>query len=393
VAGPGAGLGAGALRPPLRGHQQGAGRRGHHLPRRLRPVRQLLLTATALGLAASPLAAQSPATDDPLLDQQPGLPALSLPEAWPTSTGEGVTIAVLDSGVDADHPDLADHLLPGRDVVDDDDTPADGFGSGTHAAGLAAAVTDNGKGIAGAAPDAMVLPVRVLDDHGAGSPATLASGIAWAAGERAGVIALTLGGDPDLLAHLGDETVQRALRAAIDAGSVVVAGLPTGVDLPDDVPVVLVGDGTGATVDPRVVSAPGDGALSTVPVAPTTLFPDGTDGYESRDGAAAATALVAGTAALLVAEGRTPVEVADLLVGTARNPQGDPALGAGTVDAATAVTQAAQGGAGNQPVPSAEDSKGGLPPAAVGAIAVVAALTAVGATIFISVRWPRPKSS
>ncbi|MET1042215.1 MAG: S8 family serine peptidase, partial [Acidimicrobiales bacterium] len=159
MAGPGAGLGAGALRPPLRGHQQGAGRRGHHLSRRLRPVRQLLLTATALGLAASPLSAQSPATDDPLLDQQPGLPALSLPEAWSTSTGEGVTIAVLDSGVDADHPDLTDHLLPGRDV-DDDDTPADGFGSGTHAAGLAAAVTDNGKGIAGAAPDAMILPVR-----------------------------------------------------------------------------------------------------------------------------------------------------------------------------------------------------------------------------------------
>ncbi|MET0739550.1 MAG: S8 family serine peptidase, partial [Acidimicrobiales bacterium] len=266
-----------------------------------------------------------------------------MPEAWSTSTGEGVTIAVLDSGVDADHPDLTDHLLPGRDV-DDDDTPADGFGSGTHAAGLAAAVTDNGKGIAGAAPDAMILPVRVLDDQGAGSPATLASGIAWAAGERAGVIALTLGGDPDLLAHLGDETVQRALRAATDAGSVIVAGLPTGVDLPDDVPVVLVGDGTGATVDPRVVSAPGDGALSTVPVAPTTLFRDGTDGYEAIDGIGASTALIAGTAALLAAEGRTPVEVADLLVGTARNPEGDPALGAGTVDAATAVTQAAHGG-------------------------------------------------
>ncbi len=386
MAGSGAGLGAGPVRPPLREH--------HHrpLPRRLKPFRQLLLTATALGLAATPLAAQSPATDDPLLDQQPGLTALSLPEAWSTSTGEGVTIAVLDSGVDADHPDLADHLLPGRDIVDDDDTPTDGFGSGTHAAGLAAAVTDNGEGIAGAAPDAMVLPVRVLDDQGVGSPETLASGIAWAAGEQAGVIALTLDGDPDVLAHLGDETVQRALRAAIDAGSVVVVGATAGIDLPDDLPVVLVGDGTGTTVDPRVVSAPADAALSTVPLAPTTLFPDGTDGYETRGGGGAATALVAGAAALLVAEGRTPVEVADLLVGTAQNPQGDPALGAGTVDAATAVAQAAQGGAGNQPVPSAEDGQGGLPPAAVGAIAVIAAVTAVGATILISIRWPRPKS-
>lgn len=343
-------------------------------------------------MAAAPLAAQSPSTNDPLLDQQPGLPALSLPEAWSTSTGEGVAIAVLDSGVDADHPDLADHLLPGRDIVGDDDTPTDGFGSGTHAAGLAAAVTDNGEGIAGAAPDAMILPVRVLDDQGAGTPETLASGIAWAAGEQAGVIALTMDGEPDLLAHLDDETVQRALRAAVDAGSVVVVGAAGGADLPDDLPVVLVGDGTGGAVDPRVVSAPGDGALATVPLGPTTLFPDGTEGYEVLDDGAAATALVAGTAALLVAEGRTPVEVADLLVGTAQNPQGDPALGAGTVDAATAVAQGAQGGAGNQPVPATEDGEGGLPPAGVGAIAIVAAVTAVGATILISVRWPRPKS-
>lgn len=341
-------------------------------------------------MAAAPVAAQVPATDDPLLDQQSGIPALALPEAWSTSTAEGVTIAVLDSGVAADHPDLADHLLPGRDIVDDDDSPADGFGSGTHAAGLAAAVTDNGEGIAGAAPDAMLLPVRVLDDEGAGDPETVASGIAWAAEEQAGVIALTLGGDADLLDALGDETVQRAVRAATDAGSVVVAGTTAeGPHVPDDLAVVQVGDGTGDTVDPRVVTAPGVDALSTTPVAPTTLFPDGTDGYESQDGVAASTALVAGAAALLVAEGRTPVEIADLLAGTAQNPDGDPALGAGTVDAATAVAQAAQVGAGNRLLPPVDDSDGGLPPAAVGGIAVTAAMTAVGATILIGLRKPR----
>ena len=389
MAGPAAGLGARAHRAPLP-----RARRHHHPHRGLSLLRQLLLTATALGLAAVPVAAQAPATDDPLLDQQPALPALGLPEAWSTSTGEDVTIAVLDSGVDAGHPDLVDHLLPGRDVVDADDSPDDGFGAGTHAAGLAAAATDNGQGIAGAAPDAMLLPVRVLDDEGAGNPEAVASGIAWAAEEQAGVIALTLGGDPELLGALTDDTVQRAVRAAIDAGSVVVAGTAAGEpEVPDDLAVVLVGDGTGGTVDPRVVSAPGVDALATTPLAPTTLFPDGTDGYEARDGVAASTALVAGTAALLVAEGRTPVEVADLLAGTAQNPDGNAALGAGTVDAATAVAQAAQVGAGNQLLPSVEDSDGGLPPAAVGGIALTAALLAVGTTILISLRRPRPKGS
>lgn len=304
-----------------------------------------------------------------------------------------MTIAVLDSGVDQDHPDLVDHLAPGRDIVDDDDTPTDGYGSGTHAAGLAAAVTDNGEGIAGAAPDAQLVPVRVLDDEGASDAGTIASGIAWAAGERAGVIALTLDGEAELLAALGDETVQRAVRAATDAGSVVVAGATEGLDLPDDLPIVLVGDGTGAPVGPGTVSAPAVDAVSTTPLAPTTLFPGGTDGYETRDTLAASTALVAGTAALLVAEARTPVEITALLAGTARNPDGDPALGAGTVDAATAVAQAAQGGAGNQLLPAPADDGGGLSPAAVGAIAFVAAALAIGTTVLIGLRKPRPKST
>lgn len=376
---PGAGLGAGAHGPPRRRHRDAGARRG------LSRFRRLLPAATALVLVARPVAAQNPAADDPLLAQQSALSALALPEAWATSTAEGVRTAVLDSGAQADHPDLIGQLLPGA-AIDDS------WGTGTHATGVLAAVTDNGVGIAGAAPDAEVLALDILDDGGGLTPDALATGIAAATDAGAKVIALTLGGTEENRAVVADDAVAPALEAAVDAGVVVVAATVDGNRLSDDLPIVTVGTGDDGPINPGIVTVPADAVLGTAPRQPTATWPEGSDGYETLDGPGPATALVAGTAALLVAEGLTPQEIADLLVGTAQNPDGDPALGAGTVDAATAVAQAGSQGAGGRTVPTTGDSDGGLPPAAVGGIAVGAAVLAVGATFLIAGRRPRSRA-
>jgi serine protease len=106
------------------------------------------------------------------------LTAQNMPTAWEFTQGEGVTVAVVDTGVDLEHPDLKANLLPGYDFVDDDAEPMDIAGHGTHVAGLVAA---NGKAL-GVAPKAKILPVRVLRDLSGGSTSTVAEGILWSAG-------------------------------------------------------------------------------------------------------------------------------------------------------------------------------------------------------------------
>ena len=102
-----------------------------------------------------------------------------------------VTVAVVDGGVDLSHPDLVNNLLPGYNFVENNTTPADDIGHGTHVAGIIAASLD-GQGVVGVAPLVKILPVRVMS-NGSGSISTIATGIRWAA-DRAQVINLSLGG-------------------------------------------------------------------------------------------------------------------------------------------------------------------------------------------------------
>ncbi|HKE99695.1 MAG TPA: S8 family serine peptidase [Actinomycetes bacterium] len=102
-------------------------------------------------------------------------------------------VLILPTGVNLSHPDLAGKLVPGRDLVDGDDAPDDPNGHGTRVAGIAAAATANGIGVAGAAPQARIMPVRVLAADGSGDEGTIAQGIRWAAAHGAGVINLSLG--------------------------------------------------------------------------------------------------------------------------------------------------------------------------------------------------------
>jgi subtilisin family serine protease len=142
------------------------------------------------------------------------------PAGWNITTGSADTIiAILDSGVDEGHPDLAAKLVPGYDFVDNDADPHDLNGHGTHVAGIAAAVTDNGIGVAGMDWQARIMPIRVLDVEGGGFMATLAEGIGWAYTHGAKVLNISSGG-PDFSLSVLD-----AVNAARDAGSMVIASM------------------------------------------------------------------------------------------------------------------------------------------------------------------------
>ena len=139
--------------------------------------------------------------------------------AWrscPIVNGSGVTIAIIDTGVDLTHPDLKANLLAGYDFVYNDATPQDGHGHGTNVAGIAAAAL-NGIGVSGVAPSAKILPVRVLDENGSGYISDVATGVTYAA-DRAQILNLSLGGASS------NTTLQNAINyAANTKGRLVVA--------------------------------------------------------------------------------------------------------------------------------------------------------------------------
>jgi subtilisin family serine protease len=123
------------------------------------------------------------------------LEAIHLPEAWDRVTGnDAMVMAIIDSGVQLSHPDLTGRIVPGYDFVNRDATPEDDFGHGTMVAGIAAASTNNGIGVAGAIWAGKIMPIKVLDSQGAANDDNIAAGIRYAVDRGADVINLSLGG-------------------------------------------------------------------------------------------------------------------------------------------------------------------------------------------------------
>ena len=154
------------------------------------------LVALVLGLALAVGFAPVAAHADWVRDGEWQLQALGANTAWRYATGAGVTVAVLDSGVDASHADLAGQVLPGADFVDGStDGRRDPVGHGTTVAALIAGRADDGTGVAGIAPGARILPVRVLDKANKYDDATVvAGGLRWAVDHGATVVNMSLGG-------------------------------------------------------------------------------------------------------------------------------------------------------------------------------------------------------
>jgi subtilisin family serine protease len=283
--------------------------------------------------------------NDPLVSQQWALRGARVPDAWPVSTGGEVTVAVLDSGADAAHPDLAANLwtnpgelagngvdedrngvvddVHGADVVNGDGDPADGFGHGTAVAGVIGARGGNNIGIAGVAWRGRIMPVKVLDDRGSGTTATLVAGLRYALSKGARVVNMSVNGpDPSI-------ALDEAIRQAEAAGVVVVASAGNDAGDRDDLPsypasaaspaVVSVAASTRAgrlarfsaygatTVD---IAAPGENVLTT----------DRLGRYAARSGTSFAAAYVSGAAALLAAArpDASADELRDALLSAAR---------------------------------------------------------------------------
>ena len=130
--------------------------------------------------------------NDPFYDKQWALEKIEAEAAWKVSTGSNITIAVIDSGVDLDHPELEARVVEGYDFVNDDRDADDDYGHGTLVAGVAAATTNNDIGIAGLAWNAQIMPVKVLDGQGRGVSSNLTCALYWAADEGADVINISI---------------------------------------------------------------------------------------------------------------------------------------------------------------------------------------------------------
>ena len=316
--------------------------------------------AIAVELDGTVTVADAPTGDDPYRADQWDLAAMRAPDAWPRSTGTGVTVAVVDTGVDSNHPDLAGQVLPGADFITGaEGTVTDPNGHGTHVAGIIAAAAGNGEGIAGVAPGARILPIRVLGANGSGYLSDAANGIVYAADHGADVINLSISSTTSI------DAMTNAIAYARSRGVVVVAaagntranGSPVSYPAADPgVLAVAATDSAGRFApysnagDYVDVAAPGSAVLSTFP-----------GGYRTMSGTSMAAPHVAGLAALVRAADRalTPDQVERVIESSAVDlgaPGRDDDYGFGRVDAAAALasvpTPAESAPAEPEPTPS-----------------------------------------
>ncbi len=248
--------------------------------------------------------------DDPYFASQWGMTRIQAPEAWDTATGvtasgQKMKIAVLDTGIDQDHEDLKAKIVANRNFTRSR-TVDDKYGHGTHVAGIAAAVTNNAKGVAGVGYNADLMNVKVLGDNGTGFTSWVASGITWAADNGARVINLSLGSTSS------STTLQNAVSYASNKGVVIVAAAgnsntsamfyPAAYEPVIAVAATNAADGKasfsnyGDWVD---IAAPGVDIYSTMPNHKNTIGPRD---YGSLSGTSMASPHVAGVAALVAAK-------------------------------------------------------------------------------------------
>ena len=247
----------------------------------------------------SPVAA--PSRVDQVREEQWQLDELQAKAAWRTSTGRGVIVAVIDSGVDGTHPDLAGQVLPGVDLVSPDGTDGpDPVGHGTTVAGLIAGRDDDDLGVVGLAPDAKILPVRVLDGENRYDDAMIvARGVRWAVDNGARVINLSLGGSGDspALAAALDYAFARDVVVVACTGNLATSSSPK-VWYPAREPGVIAVAGLERNSE-NLWSGSITGHQTVLTAPATALFGARPGGYWRVQGTSFAAPLVAATAALV----------------------------------------------------------------------------------------------
>ncbi|MEV4202063.1 type VII secretion-associated serine protease mycosin [Micromonospora globbae] len=304
----------------------------------LRPITAGLLAGLMVLGAAQPAAAADRRAEQWYLDE------LRIDRAHKVSTGRGVVVAVLDSGVDATHPELRGQVLPGaRSYGAPGDGRADEDGHGTHMAGIIAARNAGSDGVVGVAPDAKILPIKLRKGTGQNSNEAVALGIRMAVDAGAKVINMSFGAP-----GMSDPDQESAIRYALEKDVVVIAAAGNTADgavdvsSPANTPGVIAVTGTtrggsfwsGSVQGPEaVIAAPGDGIFNIGPE----------HGYGWGDGTSDAAAIVSGVAALIRAEhpDLDAPNVINRIIRTARDagPTGrDPQYGFGLIDPVAALT-------------------------------------------------------
>lgn len=281
-----------------------------------------------------------------------GLQAIYATEVWGVSTGADVVVAVIDSG-SGPNVDLSQNILPGRSIIrsrsTDGANDVDPIGHGTHVAGIIAAQANNEIGIAGVAPNAKILPIRVLDSYGDGSESDVAIAIRFAVDYGARVINLSLGG-------IGQTTqLQNAIQYAVDKNVIVIAaagngGPNAGTTYPAGNESTLAVTATdqsmtapsftqrGSYID---IAAPGTSICSTIRtgarVDVSRSCTTAGEPYVTMNGTSMAAAFVSGVAALIIAANPTltAVQVREVILATATDigaPGRDDTFGAGFIN-------------------------------------------------------------
>ncbi|SHN47460.1 S8 family serine peptidase [Cryptosporangium aurantiacum] len=313
--------------------------------------------AAAAPTTAAPTTSAAATSTDTLRSGQWALTRLRAEDTWARTTGGSVLVAVVDSGVQANHPDLAGRVVSGVDLVRDTsstDGSYDPNGHGTHVAGIIGAIANNNQGIAGLAPGATILPVRVLGANGSGYSSAVATGIIESVDRNAAVINMSLG------SSTRDSAITSAVQYALSKNVTVIAsagnsrmsGNPVnwpaaetgviGVAATDSADQDASFSNTGSYVD---IAAPGVAIVSTYRGS----------AYVSMNGTSMAAPYVAATAALAkaVSPGLTPAAMTTLLQNTATDlgtAGRDNAFGYGLVNPYAAVCSL--GGCAATPAPT-----------------------------------------
>jgi len=325
----------------------------------------LCLLGVTIG-SATPALAAARYPNDPYFARQWFLPRIGAPTAWKTTKGKGVTIAIVDTGVARRHEDLRANMSPYQDdEIDHKTNTGDScrpICHGTAVAGTAAAVTNNKLGVAGVAPQAKIMAVRVFRDVGTATSTDVANGVKWAVEHGANVINLSLGTSIPVV-DIDDAAVAYATaRGALVVASAGNASSPFCASPALDPAALCVG--ATDSMD-RLTSfsnyalrldvvAPGQGIWTTEAITPY----DNLGFYGALSGTSFAAPIVSGVGALLMSMGATNVQAAAIIRATAKRLGSPPVYnltyGFGRVDAAAAVDlckQVCAGGPSLVPAP------------------------------------------
>jgi subtilisin family serine protease len=276
---------------------------------------------------------------------------IGAPTAWSMSTGNSdVTIAILDTGVDGTHLDLASKMIPGWNVYDNNSNTSDVYGHGTQVAGVAAASSNNGQGVASIAWGCRIMPIRISAANGGASYSAMASGLNWAADHGANVANIS---------YIASDSaaVRTAAQYFQSKGGVVVAsaGNNTTFDSAADNPYILTVSATDPTDVLSYWSNTGNNVDIAAPEGAETTLRGG--GYTYAGGTSISSPIVAGVAALVISANPslTPTEVQTILKQNSDDLGSsgwDTSYGWGRVNAARAVAAAAGAGAADTSPPT-----------------------------------------